>query len=87
MYARSRNQPYLLGTKADEEAGVVMGDLPVAAAVKPLNGEYTPPGEAWGGPAAAGETKGLCPALNAEVEEDEGAAVEEAKALMLGGTL
>ena len=61
-----------------------MGDLPVAAAVKPLNGEYTPPGpgEAWGGPAAAGETKGLCPALKAEVEE-EGADVEEAKALRL----
>ena len=59
-----------------------MGDLPVAAAVKPLNGEYTPPGEAWGGPAAAGETKGLCPALNAEEEEET--AVEEAKALWLG---
>ena len=84
MYARSRNQPYLLGTKADEEAGVVTGDLPVAA-VKPLNGEYTPPGEAWGGPAAAaGETKGLCPALNAEEEET---AVEEAKALWLGVAL
>ena len=64
-----------------------MGDLPAAAAVKPLNGEYTPPpGEAWGGPAAAGETKGLCPALKAE-EEEEGAAVEEAKALWLGVAL